>query len=237
MAKNFPYFKFTVTEWMTGDIVYERLDVQGLFINICALYWQRDGVLSIDDINKRFKNPDQLSQLTDRFISVNDRFISVNFLDEQLEEARHISKTNSKNGSLGGRPKANKTLDKKPNANRTLTELKAKKSKEEEELNKNKNKPLPLELNFDFMDDRFTVAMDDFLKHRIAIGKPIERQQSLEATYKGLVRLSKNESKIAEQIVEQSIANNWQGLFELKGEDRKVKQEKIIERPIGKKVL
>ena len=42
MAKNFPYFKFIASEWMTGDIVFESLSVQGLFINICALYWQRN---------------------------------------------------------------------------------------------------------------------------------------------------------------------------------------------------
>jgi hypothetical protein len=126
MAKNFPYFKFIATEWMTGDIVFESFSTQGLFINICALYWQRNGQLSIEDINKRFKNPIELNELTDRFFSVNDGFISVKFLDEQLIEANHISKVNSENGSKGGRPK-------KPTANRPLTDRKAKKSKEEKE--------------------------------------------------------------------------------------------------------
>lgn len=142
MAKNFPYFKFSATEWMTGDIVYEPFNVQGLFINICALYWQRDGILMIEDVNKRFRNPPELSQLTDRFFSVLDGFISIAFLDEQLAEAKHISAENSKNGRLGGRPKGTKTLEKKPTANRPLTDRKAKKSKEEqeEEINKNKNK-------------------------------------------------------------------------------------------------
>jgi hypothetical protein len=126
MAKNFPYFKFIATEWMTGDIVFEDFSTQGLFINICALYWQRNGHLSIEDINKRFKNPIELANLTDRFYSVNDGFISIKFLDEQLIEANHISKVNSQNGALGGRPK-------KPTANRPLSDGKAKKSKEEKE--------------------------------------------------------------------------------------------------------
>jgi hypothetical protein len=150
MAKNFPYFKFTVTEWLTGDIVYEDYDVQGLFINICAIYWQRDGKLTLEDINLRYKNPPQMSKLTDRFISVSDGFISVKFLDEQLIEAGHISKVNSINGKKGGRPKALVALEKKPNANRTLTELKPKKSKEEqeEEQELNKNKNIPSEFEF-----------------------------------------------------------------------------------------
>jgi uncharacterized phage protein (TIGR02220 family) len=118
---------------MTGDIVFECLDTQGLFINICALYWQRNADLSIEDINKRFKNPLQLANLTDRFISVSDNKINIKFLDEQLIEAGHISKTNSINGSKGGRPKAPKIQEEKPTANRTLTDRKAKKSKEEQE--------------------------------------------------------------------------------------------------------
>jgi len=98
MAKNFPYFKFIVSEWMTGDIVYESFSVQGLFINICALYWQRDGILSVDDINKRYKNPDELKNLLNIFIHIENDFISINFLDEQLIEAGHISKINSDKG-------------------------------------------------------------------------------------------------------------------------------------------
>jgi len=140
MAKNFPYFKFIASEWMTGDIVFESLSAQGLFINICALYWQRNGSLSIDDINKRYKNPEELAQLTDRFFSVNDGLISVKFLDEQLIEANHISKVNSENGSKGGRPKAPKTLKEKPTANRPLTDRKANESKEEKETEENNNK-------------------------------------------------------------------------------------------------
>jgi len=130
MAKNFPYFKFTVSEWMTGDIVFESFEVQGLFINICALYWQRDGVLTVDDINKRYKKPDLLTELLNGFLLVNNGVVSVKFLDEQLIEANHISKINSENGSKGGRPKK---TENKPTALNPLTEQKAKKSKEEQE--------------------------------------------------------------------------------------------------------
>lgn len=138
MAKNFPYFKFISTEWMTGDIVYESLAVQGLFINICALYWQRNGELSLEDINKRYKAPEELKELTDRFFSVNDGLVSIKFLDEQLEEANHISKTNSENGKKGGRPKALETEGKKPTALPNESEKKQIRIKEEKELNKSK---------------------------------------------------------------------------------------------------
>ena len=52
MAKNFPFFKFVTSKWLTGNIAFEDLDVQGLFINVCSVYWERDGVLLIKDIQK-----------------------------------------------------------------------------------------------------------------------------------------------------------------------------------------
>lgn len=123
MAKGFPYFKFIATEWLTGNIVFEDYELQGIFINICALYWHRDGKITFDDIKRRVKS-DRIAELTDRFFSVNDGFISIKFLDEQLVAANHISQKNSDNGKKGGRPKALEKATAKRN--------KANESKEEE---------------------------------------------------------------------------------------------------------
>lgn len=136
MAKGFPYFKFIATEWLTGDIVFEDFELQGIFINICALYWHRDGKLTIEEIQKRLKT-DRLPNLTDRFISVTDGFISIKFLDEQLIEAGHISKVNSDNGKKGG---ASKHKRNQPTANRPLTDRQANLSKEELEGKERKGK-------------------------------------------------------------------------------------------------
>lgn len=142
MAIGLPFFKFNPTEWLTGDIVFESFEVQGLFINICALYWQRNAKVSIEDINKRFNKPKALPKLTDRFFMVIDGFIIIKFLDEQLLERRKISEDNSKNGKKGGRPKALKTLNKKPTALQnkpTESGLKQTPSKEEEEKEEEKD--------------------------------------------------------------------------------------------------
>ena len=142
MAKGLPYFKFVATEWLTGDISFEDFDVQGLFIQICALYWQRDGILSEEDIMRRYKKPTAFNSLTDRFISVSDGFIKIAFLDEQLSERLVLSKTNSKNGKKGGRPKTIDNTEQKSDGlateNRTESEPKANESNKEEEKNKNK---------------------------------------------------------------------------------------------------
>jgi hypothetical protein len=136
MAKNFPYFKFTVSEWMTGDIVFESLSTQGLFINICALYWQRDGNLSIYDINKRYKNPIELNDLINKFIEIENDTISIKFLDEQLIDANHVSKVNSEIGkkSAEKRATAQRVLNENPaTAQRISTKKNKNKIKEEEE--------------------------------------------------------------------------------------------------------
>lgn len=160
MAKNFPYFKFIVTEWMTGDIVFESLSVQGLFINICALYWQRDGKLTVEDVNKRFKNPDELNILIHGFLNVENGNISVRFLDEQLIEANHISKKNSENGAKGGRPKKS---EKNPPLNDGLPPQSEKKqSKEEEEL---KKKQIKEELNKSLLSEIF-ISEDNLIKFK-----------------------------------------------------------------------
>lgn len=135
MAKNFPYFKFTATEWLTGDIVFESLELQGLFINVCAVYWQRDGKLSIEDLIKRYKNESLINQLIDKYVWSDNGNILIKFLDEQLIEANHISKINSENGKKGAEAKRNKATAKRP-----LNDSKAILSKEEKELNKNNNK-------------------------------------------------------------------------------------------------
>lgn len=135
MAKNFPYFKFTATEWLTGDIVFESLELQGLFINVCAVYWQRDGKLSIEDLIKRYKNESLINQLIDKYVWSDNGNILIKFLDEQLIEANHISKVNSENGKKGAEAKRNKATAKRP-----LNDSKAILSKEEKELNKNNNK-------------------------------------------------------------------------------------------------
>lgn len=148
MAKNFPYFKFTSSEWLTGDIVFEDLETQGLFINICAIYWQRDGELLIDDIEKRFENSlgkaklsECLAKLSDRFLSVKDKKIgkiSIKFLDEQFVLISEISHQNSLNGSKGGKAKALKDKELLATASDRLAKSSKEEKKREEEEKRRK---------------------------------------------------------------------------------------------------
>jgi len=105
MAKELPYFKFEPAEYLTKDISFCSLSAQGLFINICSYYWQRNCKLTKQQLLKRLNYPNELEELIlEGAIDLIDNIIIIKFLDSQLFEVEGKSKTNSTNGSKGGRP-------------------------------------------------------------------------------------------------------------------------------------
>jgi hypothetical protein len=56
-----------------------------------------------------------------------------------------------------------------------------------------------------------------FLDYRRKIKKPYKNQESLDMKYKEFVKMCYGSATIAKQIVDNTIKNQWQGLFELKG--------------------
>jgi len=143
MAKELPYFKFEPAEYLTKDISFCSLAAQGLFINLCSYYWQRECKLTKDQFLRRFKNELEFNELLNEgvFNVSNDGFISIKFLNIQYELATNKSLTNSENGSKGGRPK-------KAKINPNESEIKANgkpiesesKGIREEEIKEDKNK-------------------------------------------------------------------------------------------------
>jgi len=108
MAKELPYFKFEPAEYLTKDISFCSLSAQGLFINICSYYWQRNCKLTKEQLLKRLNHENELNELIQEgVIDLIDNNIFIKFLDNQLNEVEIKSKTNSINGGKGGRPKKN----------------------------------------------------------------------------------------------------------------------------------
>lgn len=131
MAKTLPYFKFYASEWNDGDITIYGLETQGLFINICSLYWSKEGELSRRFIECRFPNMiEKLDQLIAENVinlkhTLNGDFLKIRFLDEQMGLVDARSLTSRINGQKGGRPpkpkKPNHNLT-KPNIDKTIEE-------------------------------------------------------------------------------------------------------------------
>lgn len=130
MAKELPYFKFEPAEYLTKDISFCSLSAQGLFINICSYYWQRNCKLTKEQLLKRLNHETELNELIQEgVIDLIENNIFIKFLDNQLNEVEIRSKTNSINGGKGGRPKKNpietETKPKQnPNESETISETK-----------------------------------------------------------------------------------------------------------------
>jgi hypothetical protein len=129
MAKELPYFKFEPAEYLTKDISFCSLSAQGLFINICSYYWQRNCKLTKEQLLKRLNYETELNELINEgVIDLKDSYIIIKFLDIQLIDVAKTSKQNSENGSKGGRPKKPKInpveSENKPTALIPLSETK-----------------------------------------------------------------------------------------------------------------
>jgi len=99
MAKELPYFKFFVSEWNDGDITLEDMEVQGLFINLCAYYWSNECDLTLTKLNKKFKHHKEGIEhlISEELIKVEKDNVIISFLVEQLGERGNLSNQNSIN--------------------------------------------------------------------------------------------------------------------------------------------
>lgn len=211
MPKGFPFFKFLATDWLTGDIVFESMEAQGLFINICALYWQRDGDLSTEDINRRYKLPEVLKLLEGRFLKIDEENkIRVSFLDEQLEDAGYISKKNSEKGLKSAAAKAAKTLENsttvepqlttvQPNSTKKIEIKKEKQSKEDKEKEIDKKKREFVASLSPYLEEFGKETLNDFFRHWAEPNKSLTKLKwELQETWETKLRLIKwksNEQK------------------------------------------
>lgn len=102
MAKYLPYFQFEPAEYLTGDISFCSLSAQGLFVNICAYYWQRECQLSKDQLLRRLNHENEFNELVNEgVICVENDEISIKFLDSQFQDITDTLKSNSDKGRIG----------------------------------------------------------------------------------------------------------------------------------------
>lgn len=106
MAKELPYFQFEPAEYLTKDVSFCSLSAQGLFINICSYYWQRNCELTEEQVLRRLNYKKELDELIGEGVIVSDcGNLSIKFLDLQKDKATQTSNKNRVNGAKGGRPK------------------------------------------------------------------------------------------------------------------------------------
>lgn len=98
MAKELPYFKFNVSEWIMGSISDEPDNIQGIFIQMCCLYWSKSCELHYTNAIKRMHKLKVNALITRGFLKVDDGKIVISFLDEQFKELSDIHNKRVKSG-------------------------------------------------------------------------------------------------------------------------------------------
>jgi hypothetical protein len=124
----------------------------------------------------------------------------------------------------------------KPKVKQVKSETEAKQKQEESKteannnnnnnnnVNNNKKNNKNILLDFSFCNENLVEDLKSFVEFRKSIKKPFTTQDQLERLYKKLRELSGGKMENAKKILDQSIVNGWQGVFELK-ETPKPKQE------------
>jgi hypothetical protein len=131
----------------------------------------------------------------------------------------------------------------KPKVKQTKSEIEAKPKQEESKteannnnnnnVNNNKKNNKNIVLDFSFCNENLVEDIKSFVEFRKSIKKPFTTQDQLERLYKKLRELSGGKMENAKKILDQSIVNGWQGVFELK--EVKPKQEPKIVMPYEKR--
>ena len=110
MAKELPYFRFTVQDWQNGKISLESYELKGLFIEVCGYYWINDCHITLAMLNKKFSNAkDMLKELIELDILKHENRhdkVEIEFLNLQYDLLSEKRKLRQIAGSKGGNAKA-----------------------------------------------------------------------------------------------------------------------------------
>lgn len=223
MAKDLPYFKFNISEWLTGDITTCSLEAQGLFTNICALYWSREGDLRTSIIEKKFSRVDLMEELIEMgVIKLKDdqMAVSISFLDEQLEERKDLSSKNSKNVAKRWQKGGSDTTVLPPE-NVGNTKSYNKEERRGEEKREDKKRTVYANPFGDVWERDVKPHWEEFLEFRKEIKEPVVSDRNKHLLINELYSLSVGDPTVAEYIIKQSITKGWKGFYEPKGPVKK----------------
>ncbi len=119
MAKELPFFKFEPNQWENGNIQMLSREDKGLFIDLCSMYWSRLGDVPFKLAIQKLCNGNATafdSLCDENIIELIDGNIYIDFLSEQLESFKDLSKTNSKNAKEGWEKRRKQKESEKINA-------------------------------------------------------------------------------------------------------------------------
>lgn len=173
-----------------------------------------------DHTEKKQRNSNTKSFQDERQVDNQDDFQDESNLDDIDIDKDNISLENK--GGIGGKENLSKKRGKM-----CITHLEDMNNLSCSDVGKGKGKNKSLDLSF-LADSFLKECFEKFLAYRKEIKKPYRSQMSVEQAFNELQKLSGGVLQTAEAIVNQSIANGWQGLFPLKEENKGIKQPKSM---------
>lgn len=206
MAKELPYFKFEPSEYIAGNIQDCSFEAQGVFINICSLYWIRLGDMNYASALQRICKgiPKALEELCEAgILKVEDDKIIISFLDIQLNEFQDTSE--KRRNAANKRWNDASALQVQSKSNAIREEKRREKKRREEE---NGGWVLPF-------GDEFKKTWNEWVEYR----KQKKQKLTLLGAKKQIKLLSDFHEEAAIKMLNQSMFNGWTGIFPLKDQN------------------
>ena len=236
MAKELPYFKFEPAEYLTKNISFCSLSAQGLFVNICSYYWQRNCKLTTEQVLKRLNYKKELDELiSEGIIDLQEDFIVIKFLDNQLVEVEKTSKQNSINGAKGGRPKKQTESENKPTALIPLSETKGIREDKiredkirEDKIKENINTPLAFSFYNSLIDYGFN---KDLVSEWLKVRKN-KKLTNTKTAFNNFIKEVEKTNNDKNKVIEECIVKSWGG-FKAEWINKEVTQNKLPKRIIS----
>jgi uncharacterized protein YdaU (DUF1376 family) len=119
MNSKLPYFKFFVSDYLSGNVQGLSHEEQGIFVNLLCLIWKNGGKLKVDEALRRRLRLEEhvfntcLHVLTGVDVLKNiDGFLEVDFINEQLSEREKLREKKVRAGKVSAskRTKSNTCL-------------------------------------------------------------------------------------------------------------------------------
>lgn len=146
-------------------------------------------------------------------------------IDSNTRKYEAIVERNRENGKKGGRPRNpnNPSEPKKPtglkktqaNPNNPSEPKKADTDTDTVKDTKTKTKTESIDDLFSNENVRLKPIVYEWIAYKKEIKDPYKTVRGMKAFVKELQKLSNNDPKVAKEITERSMANNWKGIFEL----------------------
>lgn len=218
MAKELPYFKFEPSKWDNGNIQLCSFEAQGIFINLCCIYWSRMGDLPLKLAEQKLfrSNAHAYTELMqEEIFAVNEGKIVITFLDEQLSNFGGLSETKAK-AAKARWDKVRESqqvnadaLHVQSTSNAIREEERRKEKKKKEFLLEKETKVIPIKKN-DFDFSKSSNDFKDFFLNEFIVA-PKQKKKSKELLKKILIDLQSYDEPFAIGLMKNSVLNNWQG--------------------------